>query len=608
MSLKPAVIQPVPEETARVAKAAFRKGNPLLSLRDELGTIFADADFADLFPRLGQPGLPPWRLALVTILQFRENLPDRRAAEAVRARIDWKYLLGLELVDPGFDHSVLCEFRSRLLAGSAEERLLHELLEACQARGLLKARGRQRTDATHVLASIRVLNRLELIGETLRAALNELATVAPDWLRAAASEAWYKRYAHRVEDGRLPQAAADREAYACAVGEDGFALLDRLDEPATPEGLGRLPAVELLRQVWARQFVREGGAPPGGGSVRLRGKGDPLPSAEPVESPYDPQARFRTRSGTSWTGYVVHLTETCEDDTVNLLTHAMTTVATVHEARCTAAIHRALAGKGLMPGEHLVDAAYVDAELLVRGRKELGIELLGPPRPNPSWQGKVEGGHTIDRFEVDWDKRQVRCPQGKPSSAWSQGSRMRNRGPSGMGDSKTVRPHRRSEERPLPNHRMSLPSGLSYRSDLMREPWAWSPQLDQAGTSYISVWFRKADCAACTARPLCTRAGHQARHLKLQPRAEHEALKAARERLATKEGQRRYARRAGIEGTLSQGVRAFGLRRSRYRGLAKTHLQHVATAAAINLARLGDWFRAVPRAATRTSRFAALGA
>ena len=553
MSLKPTLIQPVPEETARVARAAFRKGNPLLRLRDELGAIFADADFADLFSKLGRPALPPWRLALVTILQFREDLPDRRAAEAVRARIDWKYLLGLELTDPGFDHSALCAFRARLLEGSAEERLLRKLLEACQARGLLKARGRQRTDATHVLASIRVLNRLELVGETLRAALNELATVAPDWLRAAAPEAWYKRYAHRVEDGRLPQATAEREAYARAVGEDGFALLDRLDEPATPEGLGRLPAVELLRQVWARQFVREGGAPPGGGSVRPRGKGDPLPSAEPVESPYDPQARFRTRSGTSWTGYVVHLTETCEDDKVNLLTHALTTVATVHEARCTAAIHQALAGKGLTPGEHLVDAAYLDAELLVRGRKELGIELLGPPRPNPSWQGKVEGGHTIDRFDIDWDEQRVRCPQGKLSSAWS-------------------------------------------------------PQLDQAGTSYISVWFRRADCGPCPARPSCTRGKHQARHLKLQPQAEHEALKAARERLATKEGQRRYARRAGIEGTLSQGVRAFGLRRARYRGLAKTHLQHVATAAAINLARVGDWFRTVPRAATRTSRFAALAA
>ena len=233
MSLKLSPIEPVPEETARIARAAFRKGNPLLKLRDELGAIFADADFADLFPRLGQPGLPPWRLALVTILQFREDLPDRRAAEAVRARIDWKYLLGLELADPGFDHSVLCEFRSRLLEGGAEERLLQKLLDACWARGLLKARGRQRTDATHVLAAIRTLNRLELVGETLRAALNELATVAPDWLRAA-PEAWYKRYAHRVEDGRLPRAAAEREAYARTVGEDGFALLALLERPEAP--------------------------------------------------------------------------------------------------------------------------------------------------------------------------------------------------------------------------------------------------------------------------------------------------------------------------------------------------------------------------------------
>jgi transposase len=552
MSLKPVPIQPVPEATARVAKAAFRKGNPLLSLRDELGAIFADADFADLFPKLGQPALPPWRLALVTILQFREDLPDRRAAEAVRARIDWKYLLGLELTDPGFDHSVLCEFRARLLEGSAEERLLRKLLEVCQARGLLKARGRQRTDATHVLASIRVLNRLELLGETLRAALNELATIAPDWLREVAPEGWYRRYARRVEDSRLPRAAAEREAYGRTIGEDGFALLDRLDEPTTPKGLRRLPAVEVLRQVWAHHFERKNATPPGGG-VRLRAKGDPPPATEPIESPYDPQARFRTRSGTSWTGYIVHLTETCEDDAVHLITHAMTTIATVHEARCTAVIHQALLGKGLAPGEHLVDAAYVDAELLVRGREELGIDLLGPPRPNPSWQAKIEGGHDIDRFEVDWNGQRVRCPQGKLSSAWSR-------------------------------------------------------QVDHAGTPYVSVRFRRTDCAACAGRPLCTRAEHQARHLKLQPRAEHEALKAARERLTTKEGRRCYARRAGIEGTLSQGVRAFGLRRSRYRDLARTHLQHVATAAAINLVRLGDWFRAVPRAATRTSRFAALAA
>src|SRR5256886_14469648 len=183
---------------AQVAAVAFPKGHPYLTRRDPLGTIFQDEDFAALFPAWGQPGLPPWRLALVTIMQFRENLADRQAAEAVRALIDWQYLLGLELTDPGFDFSVLSEFRDRLLAGSAEELLLEKLLERCRALGWLKARGAQRTDSTHVLAAIRVLNRLELVAETLRAALNAVATIAPDWLPAVTPPAWYERYSRRI--------------------------------------------------------------------------------------------------------------------------------------------------------------------------------------------------------------------------------------------------------------------------------------------------------------------------------------------------------------------------------------------------------------------------
>src|SRR5688572_21078476 len=220
MSLKPIPIPPVPQETIRIARAAFPKGNPYLTLRDHLGVIFQDDDFVDLYPDNGQPGLSPWRLALITILQFRENLSDRQAAEAVRARIDWKYLLGLELSDAGFDFSVLSEFRDRLLTGKAEQRLLDKLLECCRRQGLLKARGQQRTDSTSVLAAIRVLNRLELVSETLRAALNEIATVALDWLRRFAPPEWYKRYGRRIEDDRLPQKQSEREAYACTVGKD----------------------------------------------------------------------------------------------------------------------------------------------------------------------------------------------------------------------------------------------------------------------------------------------------------------------------------------------------------------------------------------------------
>src|SRR3989441_5706027 len=231
MSLHPHALAPVPEETTRVAHAAFPKGNPYLLLRDTLGTIFQSAVFAGLFPLVGQPGLPPWRLALVTIMQFRENLADRQAAEAVRARIDWKYLLGLDLTDPGFDFSALSEFRDRLLAGSAAEHLLDKLLERCRALGLLKARGQQRTDSMHVLAAIRVLNRLELVAETLRAALNTVATGAPCWLQAVTPLAWYERYSRRIEESRLPKDTAAREAYAHTVGEDGFLLLDALETP-----------------------------------------------------------------------------------------------------------------------------------------------------------------------------------------------------------------------------------------------------------------------------------------------------------------------------------------------------------------------------------------
>src|SRR3954453_8833471 len=273
MSLRLQLFPPVPDDTARIAQAAFRRGNLYVLLRDRLGTVFADADFADLYPKLGQPAYAPWRLALVTLMQFREGLSDRQAAEAVRSRIDWKYLLALALADAGFDHTVLCGFRARLLQHVATERLLARLLGAAREGGLLKARGRQRTDSTHVLAAVRDLNRLELLGETLRAALNAIAPAAPDWLRGLAPAGWHERYDRRVEDMRLPDADPKRDAYAAQVGADGFVLLDALDGAEAPIGLRDLPEVAVLRRVWARHFERVGagsggntGGDPAGGA------------------------------------------------------------------------------------------------------------------------------------------------------------------------------------------------------------------------------------------------------------------------------------------------------------------------------------------------------
>ena len=183
MSLKAQAVCPVSQETARIARAAFPKGNVYMQMRDVLGRIYTDEDFAVLFPKDGQPAEAPWRLALVTVMQFVENLSDREAADQMRARIDWKYLLGLDLTDPGFDASVLSEFRTRLIEGQAEHLLLEKMLTLFRQKGWLKARGRQRTDSTHVLGKIRALNRVLCVWETMRAALNSLAVLDPDRLR-----------------------------------------------------------------------------------------------------------------------------------------------------------------------------------------------------------------------------------------------------------------------------------------------------------------------------------------------------------------------------------------------------------------------------------------
>src|SRR4051794_5609676 len=546
MSLKPTPIGPVPELTAYVARAAFPDGNPYLSVKDALGTFYDDERFAGLFPDRGQPAETPWRLALVTILQFAEGLADRQAAEAVRGRIDWKYALGLELTDPGFDFSVLCEFRSRLIAGGAERLLLEAMLETCKAHGLVKARTRQRTDSTHVLAAIRTLNRLELVGETIRAALNSLATVAPQWLRAWAPPEWFDRYASRIEESRLPKGEEARYAHGEAVGADGFRLLEAVYGRDAPGWLGDVPAVEILRRVWLAQFYLDEGR------VRFRKAGDLPPAGQRIDSPYDPEATFGNERSTTWTGYKVHLTETCEDDEVHPITNVETTLAVTSDVAQTAPIHTALAAKGLLPGDHLLDAGYVDAELLVDSQSEHGVRLIGPVRPDVSWQAKADGGFDIGHFAIDWEARRVTCPEGKTSVLWKPG----------------------------------------------RDHW---------DNEVIHVEFARRDCSGCRDRPLCTRARTEGREMTLRPRERHEALQAARRQQETAGWKTRYAVRAGIEGTISEGVRGFGLRRCRYAGLAKAPLQHVITATAMNLSRLAAWMAGVPHGRTQVSRFARLG-
>ncbi len=557
MSLRPTQCRDVPAATAAVTRAAFPHGNPYLRLRDHLGTIFSDAQFASLFAPCGQPAECPWRLALVSLLQFAENLSDRRAADAVRSRIDWKYLLGLELTDPGFDASVLSEFRSRVVAGGLEERLLDTLLALCREHKLLRARGRQRTYSTHVLGAVRSPNRLACVTETLRAALNVLASAAPAWLRIHANPAWIERYGRPADDYNVPQGQAERRAHAEQIGHDGHQLLAAIAAPDAPAWLREIPAVELLRQLWVQNFCLTGDAQigePGAGAcskatplVRWRTKHEGFPpSLLMAASPYDPEVHYAKKRTTIWIGY--NLTEACDEGGPHLITHVQTTPAPVVDRNALDAIHDALKAKDLLPDIHLVDAGYVAADQLGASRRGYDVTLLGPASKNYQWQTQSSEGFTLKDFIFDWDRQVATCPAGHESRSW------------------------------LPDY--------------------WQ------GRTAFKVRFSTTHCRPCPVKSQCTRSDR--RLLTLRPHEEHETLEAARDREAQPTFKQDYQQRAGIEGTISAGVRVLHLRRSRYIGLAKTHLQHVLTAAAMNLIRLGAWFAGTPFARTRQSAFTKL--
>ena len=544
MSLQPQTDSTIPEETTRIAQAAFPKGNVYLKLRDEMGLLYTDSQFAGLFAERGRPAEAPGRLALVTVFQFMEGLTDRQAAEAVRSRIDWKYALALELTDAGFDFSILSDFRARLIEGEAEQQLLDNLLVHFKARGWLKARGRQRTDSTHVLAAIRALNRLECVGETLRHTLNCLAEVAPEWVRAQVPAAWYERYTARFEQYRLPKSKQDRQALALKIGQDGCQLLTAVYAPDAPSQL-RQPAVDILRQVWIQNYYCQDD------QLRWREEGNLPPGERLIQSPYDPEARYSRKREMEWKGYKVHLTETCDDDQPHLITHVETTPATTPDSALPNTIHTALADKELLPREHLLDAGYVDAGQIVTSQDQHGVEIVGPVLADTGWQARAHEGFDVACFTIDWDHQMVTCPQGRVSRTWAE-------------------------------------------------------QHDAYDNPTVYIRFARVDCLACPSRAHCTRGPDNPRALKVRQRAEHEALQRARQHQTTPDFKQRYAARAGVEGTLSQGTRAFELRRARYIGLAKTRLQHVITATAINLKRIVDWVCEFPRATTRISAFAAL--
>ena len=340
----------------------------------------------------------------------------------------------------------------------------------------------------------------------------------------------------------MPRQKDERNALAVTVGQDGFDLLDAIYAPTAPMELRWLKAVEILRQVWLQQYY----APTP--EIQLRSQKDGPPSAIRILSPYEIEAGNSTKRSTNWTGYKVHLTETGEESSPHVITQVETTPATTQDQQVVTSIHQSLADQNLLPNQHLVDQGYTSARLMTQSERDYQIDLFGPVGRNGGWQARAGLGFDLSHFQIDWNKRKVTCPQGKKSRSWKKGK-------------------------------------------------------DSYGNGIIHVEFRQNECKDCPVRSLCTRAPIHARGITLLPQLEYETRQKARQRQKTEEFKQQYALRAGIEGTISQGIRGFGLRQCRYIGLAKSHLKHILTAASMNLVRVFNWLSNIPLAKTRSSPF-----
>jgi len=562
--------QPWPEPADDVVRAvraiyAGRRAPLPVVVRDELDELFADGEFAESFAVRGQPGWSPGRLAMITVLQAAENLTDVQAAEAVRTRLDWKYCLGLELADRGLDDSVLSEFRTRLAEHGLEARVMDLLVAKLVDKGLLKARGKQRTDSTHIIAAVRQLNQIELVGESVRACVEALAVAEPVWVQAVLDASWQRRYGARVDSWRMPAAKTKRAALGDDYARDGHALLAAVWDPASPDWLRKLPAAGVLHRVLL-QNTKVTLDRTGREVITLRdADADGLPPGRHrIVSPYDPDARWGGKRDLTWPGYKLHISESCDiqtpvgpvdrvdfvlDAPPNLITNVATTDASVPDVAMTEPIHADLHRRGLPPRDHYVDSGYPSADLLVSSLTRFGVRLVTPMLADTSRQARAGDGFDRSGFTIDWDTATVTCPTGQTSASWTPAT--------------------------------------------------------QRGTEVIVVKYAGEVCHACPVKAQCTTATRGGRQLTLRPRPVQEALDAARAEQSTPDWQRDYARRAGVESTIAQATKVTNVRRARYRGLAKVRLEHNIMAAALNLIRLDAWWNGDtldPRRTTHLSR------
>ncbi len=536
----------IPPDTAQVGRQILDEHDPYRLVGEQVNSFLTLADFAAFYDDLGRGGICPIILALVTVFQFLENIPDRVAAQWVRTRLDWKYALHLPLAAPGFHYADLCNFRQRLLAHHAERVIFERVLQWVRALGFLKRHGQQRTDSTHMLGGVERMSRLELAWETLRVTLRALQAAAPTWYAAVIPAAFAEVYAQRQSDWRLSK--DEVPAALQRAGQDGFWLLARLAQPPAAS-VRDLPEVAVLTTVWAQQFEQAAG--------RTVVRQPPITGTEVVTNPHDPDARWSKKRRTEWVGYKLQVTETAEaavprppadspgpggenpppppppaapggSPPVHFITDIDISAANAGDSEALPAIQARLIARDLQPIEQTVDQAYVSGPNLAHSQT-LGIELVGPAPEPPG--NKLAGYRQAD-FTVDWTAQTVTCPAGLTTTQW---------------------------------HAAPAPEAPT------------DPQRQEITVRFGAV------CRLCPLRAAC-QPSREGRVLVFS--AFHAELSARRAEQTTPKFKARLRRRAGIEGTLFGLVRAHGARRARYRGTAKVRLQALFIGAAANLKRL----------------------
>lgn len=510
MSVCDSLYTDIPEEIRDWGESQLEAEDIYRVIGDQLLTFIAAEELTSMYSNIGRPSINPVILSLVTILQYLENIPDRLAASLVRTRLDWKYALHLSLYDSGFHYSDLCNFRKRLLSHGKESLIFEELLKKIESLGYLKKRKHQRTDSTHVLAVVRHLSRLENLSESLRVALKAIEKADATFYKVKLPVPYTEHWSKPLNDYQMTD--EERKETLERVGQDIHWLLDFLR--TNRESFLRLPAVELLQTLFSQHFTMQ--------SREVRLKKEATNGKEKIQTPHDPEARYSTKRGKSWTGYKVHITETAnEKGEVNFVTDVSTTNACDRDNEALPQIQESLEERELKPEQQYTDKAYVTGDNLADSQ-ENGIELTGEVDELDN-----NGLFTADDFTIDYETKTATCPAGCTSSSWREFESGKHQGE-------------------------------------------------------VEISFGQ-QCQDCPCKEKCTRA-RDGRRLRLH--RHYPLLRARRKECKTDSFKESMKRRPPIEGTISEMVRAHGLRRSRYRGMLRTHLQNLMKGAAVNLKRL----------------------